>query len=83
MAGAVYETASHPGVTPAGLALVERLAPMDLPVIAIGGVTIERVPEVCGAGAAGVAVIRAAWSTPDPVAAAGDLCDALEAAGRG
>lgn len=83
LAGAVYETPSHPGVAPAGLALIERLAPMDLPVIAIGGVTKERVPEVCGAGAVGVAVIRAAWGAPDPVAAVGDLCDALEATGRG
>ena len=83
LAGAVYETPSHPGVTPAGLTLIERLSPMDVPVIAIGGVTTERVPEVCGAGAVGVAVIRAAWSAPDPVAAVGDLCAALEAAGRG
>lgn len=84
VAGSVYETPSHPGVAPAGLALIERLSPMELPVIAIGGVTAERVPEVCAAGATGVAVIRAVWDAPDPVEAAGGLCDALNRApGRG
>lgn len=79
LAGSVYETASHPGRTPAGLRLIERLAPMPLPVIAIGGITPARVPDVLAAGAAGVAVIRAVWSVDDPVAAAEELCGALDA----
>lgn len=78
VAGSVYETPSHRGDAPAGLALIERIAPMDLPVIAIGGVTRERVREVIGAGAAGVAVVRAVWEAPDPAAAAADLCEALD-----
>jgi len=81
VAGSVYETASHPDAPPAGLALIERLSPMDLPVIAIGGVTLERVPEVRRAGAAGVAVIRAVWGAADPVEAAARLAGATAEAG--
>lgn len=82
VAGSVYDTVSHPGVRPAGLELIERLAPMDLPVVAIGGVTPERVPEVCAAGAVGVAVIRAVWSASDPVERAARLCAAVAEARR-
>ncbi|MDQ3223512.1 MAG: thiamine phosphate synthase, partial [Gemmatimonadota bacterium] len=39
------------------------------PVIAIGGVTPERVPELKDAGAYGVAAIRALWHAEDPAAA--------------
>lgn len=77
VAGSVYETESHPGGSPAGLELIERLAPMDLPIVAIGGVTAERVREVCAAGATGVAVIRAVWSAPDPVEQAARMCSAV------
>jgi thiamine-phosphate pyrophosphorylase len=81
VAGSVYETASHPNTPPAGLELIERLRPMELPVVAIGGITVDRVPEVCAAGAVGVAVIRAVWDEPRPADAAVALCEAL-AGGR-
>lgn len=81
VAGPVYETASHPGREPAGLVLIERLSPIGLPIVAIGGVTAERVPEVREAGAHGVAVIRAVWHAPDPAAAARRLADAVARAG--
>jgi thiamine-phosphate pyrophosphorylase len=77
VAGAVYETESHRGTPPAGIELIERLSPMDLPVVAIGGITLDRVAEVCAAGAAGVAVIRAVWNAPEAVEAAAALCEAL------
>lgn len=77
VAGSVYETETHPETSPAGLELIERLSPMELPIVAIGGITIGRVPEVRAAGAAGVAVIRAVWSSPQPVEAAANLCEAL------
>ena len=83
VAGSVYETATHPDANPAGLALIERLSAMDLPIVAIGGITLERVPDVCAAGAAGVAVVRAVWEAPDPAVAAGRLAEAAEAASRG
>lgn len=78
LAGSVYETTSHPGQPPAGLRLIEQLAPMPLPIIAIGGVTAARVSEVREAGAEGIAVIRAVWAAKEPVEAASELCVALD-----
>jgi len=70
--GPVFATASHPGRTPLGLAILQQIvAPAaDLPVIAIGGITADRVREVRGAGAYGVAAIRALWDDAEPAAAA-------------
>jgi thiamine monophosphate synthase len=49
-------------------------------VIAIGGVTAARVPELREAGAAGVAVIRALLEAEDPAAATKTLLAACERA---
>jgi len=68
--GPVYETTTHPGRPGAGAALVEACADLGLPVIAIGGITAERVAEVRAAGAYGVAAIRGLWLGPDPARAA-------------
>lgn len=77
--GSVYETGSHPGAPAAGLdRLREVTAAVTLPVLAIGGVTAARVPEVMDAGAAGIAVISAVLASPDPRAAASELLAALQ-----
>lgn len=57
--GTVYESRSKPAGHPvAGVdALARVCAAVRLPVLAIGGITIERIPEVAAAGAAGVAAI--------------------------
>ena len=73
MAGSIFPTASHPDSAAAGLGLIERVARLGLPVIAIGGVTAERAAQVRDAGAWGVAAIRALWDAADPAAAALDL----------
>jgi thiamine-phosphate diphosphorylase len=67
--GSIYGTASHPNREPAGPELVTRTARLGLPVIAIGGVTPERVVELKDAGAYGVAAIRSLWDAPDPAGA--------------
>ena len=67
--GSIYETTSHPGRPAAGPGLVSECAKLGQPVIAIGGITPERVIEVKAAGAYGVAAIRALWDAPDPAAA--------------
>jgi len=67
--GTIFPTSSKPGRNPAGVALVERLrrlAPPDLPILAIGGITVSRVPQVIRAGAHGVAVCGAVLGAPDP-----------------
>ena len=67
--GSIYRTASHPEREPAGPELVTRTARLGVPVIAIGGVTSERVAELKDAGAYGVAAIRSLWQAADPAAA--------------
>jgi len=70
--GPVFETASHPGRKAIGLKRLQAIttAAGELPVIAIGGIKAERVPEVRSSGAYGVAAIRALWDDADPAAAA-------------
>ena len=56
--GPVYSTVTkETGYTGRGLDLVRYAAARFTPVVAIGGITLERAPEVFAAGAASVAVI--------------------------
>ena len=77
LVGPIYPTPTHPGHQGAGHQLIQACAPLGLPVIAIGGVTVERVPELIGAGAYGVAAIRALWDAEDPARAAMEMLEAL------
>jgi thiamine-phosphate pyrophosphorylase len=69
--GPVYDTPSKRAYgPPQGLAALERVArAVRVPVLAIGGVTPERVRDVRAAGAAGVAVISGILAADDPAAA--------------
>ena len=73
--GPVFATASHPGRAPLMLSGLKQMvaAAGELPVIAIGGISGDRVPEVRDAGAYGVAAIRALWDDAEPRAAAGRM----------
>jgi thiamine-phosphate pyrophosphorylase len=56
--GPVWPSASHQGVAPVGIdALAEVARSVRIPVLAIGGVTPERIAECHEAGAAGYAAI--------------------------
>jgi thiamine-phosphate diphosphorylase len=56
--GPVWESASHPGLKPAGIAALAGVAhAVRIPVLAIGGVTRERITECHDVGAAGYAAI--------------------------
>jgi thiamine-phosphate diphosphorylase len=70
--GPVFATASHPGRTPLGLQRLQAIASAvdGLPVIAIGGISADRVREVRNSGAYGVAAIRALWDDVEPAEAA-------------
>lgn len=71
--GTIWATPSHPGRPGGGAGhLAALVAAASAPVVAIGGVTPERVAQARGAGAAGVAAIRGVWDARDPV-------DALDA----
>ena len=70
--GPVFATATHPGRSPLGLAKLQQIAAAagEIPVIAIGGITADRVREVRSSGAYGVAAIRAFWDDAEPAAGA-------------
>jgi len=68
-----------PPLGPEGFAALARRAPEGVPVIGVGGVTAANATGVIRAGAAGVAVIGAVLSAPDPEAAARALAAAAHA----
>jgi thiamine-phosphate pyrophosphorylase len=77
--GPVCATATKSGlpppIGPAGIAAV--VGAVDVPVIAIGGITAARVPELIAAGAYGVAVVGAVSAAADPARATAALLAAL------
>jgi thiamine-phosphate pyrophosphorylase len=77
--GPAYPTTTKSGLPPAlGPAGIRAVADaVDVPVIAIGGVTAARVGELLAAGAHGVAVIGAVTRAADPAAATRELLGAL------
>jgi thiamine-phosphate pyrophosphorylase len=78
--GAIYGSATKADAgAPVGLEQIRRFREVSaLPVVAIGGITLERAPEVREAGAAAAAVIGAVAAAPDMEAAARRLAAALE-----
>ncbi|MCK6557510.1 thiamine phosphate synthase, partial [Candidatus Binatia bacterium] len=80
--GPVYDTPSKRRYgPPQGLAALERVAgALRVPVVAIGGITPERVREVRAAGARGVWVISAILDADDPAAATRRFVEAVEGA---
>jgi thiamine-phosphate pyrophosphorylase len=77
--GPVYDTPSKRHYGPAqGLeALRQVVDAVSIPVLAIGGITPERVGEVRAAGAAGVAVISAVLTAESPALATRRFLEAL------
>lgn len=84
--GPIYGTRSKANPAPImGLETLGRICrDSPVPVVAIGSITVGRIPEVLATGAHGVAVLSAVLLAPDPFAAARDcrraLDEALEAA---
>ncbi|MBE1485116.1 thiamine-phosphate pyrophosphorylase [Plantactinospora soyae] len=79
--GPCHATSTKNGLpTPIGPEGVRRVASaVPVPVIAIGGVTPDRIPALLAAGAYGVAVVGAVSSAADPARATADLLAALTA----
>jgi thiamine-phosphate diphosphorylase len=80
IAGTIYASASHTGKGQGLGFLAEVVRASTAPVVAIGGIDAARARECRRAGAYGVAVIRAVWDAPNPVAAVHDLLGALNEA---
>lgn len=77
--GPTYPTRTKSGLPdalgPTGVAAV--VAAVDVPVVAIGGITADRVPELVAAGVEAVAVVTAVSDAPDPGAAARRLAEMM------
>jgi thiamine-phosphate pyrophosphorylase len=85
--GPVFGTASKAtGYDAVGIEMVEQAAarahPRGLRVVAIGGITLDRVAEVIRAGADSVAVISDLLSTGDPRARVREYLERLSSAGK-
>lgn len=78
--GPVYASASHPERPPLGLERLRQIAALDaeLPVVAIGGITLDRVRPVRSTGAHGIAAIRAFWDASEPAEAARRMREELQ-----
>jgi thiamine-phosphate pyrophosphorylase len=76
--GAAFPTAIKPGAPRATLALyAEAQARLDVPIVAIGGITPENAASVVAAGADAVAVITALFGAEDIEDRARRFCAAL------
>jgi thiamine-phosphate pyrophosphorylase len=79
--GPCWPTPTKPGRQAPGLDLVRATAEMatDKPWFAIGGIDMQRLPDVLAAGARRIVVVRAITAADDPRAAAQQLKAALTA----
>lgn len=69
--GSVFASATKPGAVRAPLAIfAQARRGIDLPLVAIGGITLENAPRVFAAGADAVAVISAVFDAADIAASA-------------
>lgn len=56
--GPVFEKQDAPGASPTGLAKLREACNANIPVLALGGISLENARECLEAGAAGIAAIR-------------------------
>ncbi len=80
--GSFYPSPTKPQAKPASLSLLAEARQLDVPVVTIGGITLERASELIRAGADGICVISAIQNAPNPRAAAEALRTAIEDARR-
>lgn len=79
--GSVFPTRSHPGAPAQGPEILAAVVTaVDIPVLAIGGITAGNVRSLLDTGVAGVALISAVLAAADPGAAARELRVALDTA---
>lgn len=80
--GSVFPSPTKPEARRASPALIrEAKAALAIPVVAIGGITVDNAREVVAAGADAIAVVGGILDAPDPAAAAGELATLYAGAG--
>lgn len=70
--GSVFPSPTKPGATRAPLLLFAQARPLGVPLVAIGGITLENAPRVLDAGADALAVISDLFEAKDIAARAHD-----------
>ncbi|HEY5477523.1 MAG TPA: thiamine phosphate synthase [Tepidiformaceae bacterium] len=80
--GSVFEPGSKPGTAAGTAPLTDVAQHANLPVLAVGGITPERVETCIRAGAFGVAVVTGVMRATDPADAIDTYLAACEAAGK-
>ncbi|MXX93812.1 MAG: thiamine phosphate synthase [Chloroflexi bacterium] len=76
--GTVFPSATHPGGDVQGIDSVRQVtSEAKLPVIGIGGISVENAGDVIAAGARGIAVVRSILGASDPATATRELIDAM------
>ena len=65
--GACFASNTKPNATKAGLELFEQAKKLQIPSVAIGGITLENAPSVILAGADAIAVVDALFNAADIV----------------
>jgi thiamine-phosphate pyrophosphorylase len=78
--GPIFETRSHPGVSPKGTALMHSVTEHinDIPILGIGGVNNSNIWKVVESGGHGAGLIRGVLEKNDPRSAAKLLRSSLE-----
>ena len=72
--GAAFSTGTKTDAKPITRETIRAVtAAVDIPAVAIGGITRENLPQLSGCGLAGVAVVSALFAQPDVKAAAAEL----------
>jgi thiamine-phosphate pyrophosphorylase len=81
--GSIFPTGSKAGFQLVGTELLRNLrSEISVPLVGIGGITLDNAEQVVAAGADGVAVISAVCAAPDPEAATRRLMERLTTALR-
>jgi thiamine-phosphate pyrophosphorylase len=80
--GSFFASSVKPGAVRAPLSLLPAARALGLPVVAIGGITLDNASELIAAGADAVAVISALFAAPDSAAAARKFSQLFQATVR-
>lgn len=77
--GSFFASSVKPGAVRAQLSLLSAARQLALPVVAIGGITLDNARGLIDAGADAVAVISALFAAPDTTLAARRFCQLFQA----